>query len=361
MTGRRVDDIFDRAGDVWPVGVARVLLGPVAVVHLWDVVAEALHGRTYQDRFHVPFFAWLPHPPEPLYAAMLLAGVAAGILMTVGRRSRTATGVAAAVVTYNLLLDQTAFRHNRAFLAIVLGGLALVAATDHVNVATVLGWGRRRPQLATLWPLWLLRALVSSVYLASGTSKLLHDDWRAGTVLHDRVVRYRHHIDGLPFDGVLTDVLTSPGFHDWLAPVAIATELFIGLALWSRLRLAGVWVAVGFHVSIEVSASVQVFSVAAIAALAIWATPAIGSRVVEVHPRSTWRRVIRRLDWLARFTLVDGPVLRLHGVDGSVWTGRAAAVRVLSRLPATFVVAAPLLLVWRRQRTAAGAAHGPAP
>jgi hypothetical protein len=347
LTRRRFDDLFDRAGDLWPVGVARILLGPVVVLHLWGTVGDALGGRTYQDRFHVPFFAWLPDPPEPVYAGLLVVGVAAGVAMAAGRRTRLATTVGAAVVAYNLLLDQTGFRHNRAFLALVLGGLALAGRSDHVTLRTVFAPVGRVSRPDTLWPLWLLRALVSSVYLASGVSKLLHEDWRSGLVLHDRVVRYRHHIDGLPFDGVLTDVLTSPGFHDWLAPLAIATELFVGVALWSRARLAAVWVAVAFHASIEISASVQVFSLAAVAALAIWATPAVGRRAVEVRPGSAWPWIVRHLDWLARFTMADGTRVVLRDADGRVWEGRAAAIRILARLPLTFFFAAPVLLAHR--------------
>ena len=44
------------------------------------------------------------------------------------------------MVAGNLLLSQTHFRHNRAFLAIVLGGLALLPAG---RVLSVDAWWRR--------------------------------------------------------------------------------------------------------------------------------------------------------------------------------------------------------------------------
>ena len=81
-------------------------------------------------------------------------------------------------------------------------------------------------------------------------------------------------------------LLTRRTFHTYAAKAIVLTELFIALGLWwRRTRYAAVWVAVGFHVAIEVSASVQVFSYLAIAALVIWAVPSTRDRVLEVDPR----------------------------------------------------------------------------
>ena len=55
--------------------------------------------------------------------------------------------------------------------------------------------------------------------------------------------------------------------------------------------LAG-WAAVVFHLSIELSASVQVFSYLAVAALVIWAVPSTRDRVLVIDPA---RRGPRRL------------------------------------------------------------------
>lgn len=61
-------------------------------------------------------------------------------------------------------------------------------------------WTRRprRPAVGYLWPVLMLRIVVSSVYLTSGVTKLANPDWRSGLVLSDRVVRYQQQI---PFDG----------------------------------------------------------------------------------------------------------------------------------------------------------------
>jgi hypothetical protein len=95
-----------------------------------------------------------------------------------------------------------------------------------------------------------------------------------------------------------------------------------------------------------------VFSYLAIAALVIWAVPSTRDRVLVVDPANRRHRrfaaTVESLDWLARFRLVEGgrgSPLTLTDRDGTVSTGRAATVRVLSRLPLTAWFALPLLLL----------------
>ena len=107
------------------------------------------------------------------------------------------------------------------------------------------------------------------------------------------------------------DVLTNRSFNTVSAKLVIATELFIAAGLWSRrTRYAAVWVAVCFHVAIQLSASVEVFSYLAIAALVIWAVPSTRDRTLVVDPvrhRVAITAVVRSLDWLARFRIEPAP------------------------------------------------------
>ena len=101
-------------------------------------------------------------------------------------------------------------------------------------------------------------------------------------------------------------LLTDRSFHTGAAKFIVLTELFIALGLWWRgTRYAAVWVAVVFHLSIEASASVQVFSFLAIAVLVIWAVPSTRDRVLRIDLTSGGHRrlgaLVRGLDWLARF------------------------------------------------------------
>ncbi len=333
---RWLDEVFDEPASLRTVAIVRIVLGPSVIWHLRPFLADALDGTTYLDVFQQKWWPWVPNAPAGLYVALLWVGVAAAVLMTVGLWSRAATWATLAVVAYNFFLSETHFRHNRAFLIILLAGVALC---DNGRVLSL--DARRRPPAddrGLVWPVWLLRFEAATVYFASGFSKLIDPDWVGGRVMHDRTLRYEddaRDVLGDTLGDPMLEVLTARAFHWMLSPVAVATELFIAFGIWfRRTRLAAVWVAVAFHVGIEVSAQVEVFSVIAIGALAIWATPSTRDRTLVTPSR--W---VKRLDWTARFdiTVVSGASWRMVDRDGTVLEGRQARRFVRTRLPATFL------------------------
>lgn len=366
--GTVLGDIVDRRGSLQAIALMRVLFGAIVIRHLWpDLRATVVPV----ERFHVPWWSWLPVPSPTVYRSLVWLGVAAAVAMVLGLATRLATRTAFAVVAYLVFVDMTGFAHNRGFLVWILFGLSLLPTE---NACTILntrmgrllrrgGDGRgtpsvgsaigdtRREAIGPLWPLLLLRIVVSSVYLTSGLTKLADPDWRSGLVLWDRVVRHEHLI---PFEGWIGDVLTARAFHYVLAPSAIAIELFVGVGFWlARTRLTAVWVALAFHVSIELTASVQTFSYSAIAALLIWVTPTSADRVLTGTPGLS--AIVRRLDWLRRFRIervpggTGGPTT-LFDRDGSILRGSHAQLTALSRLPLVFPIAAPALAVHRLRR-----------
>ena len=154
---------------------------------------------------------------------------------------------------------------------------------------------------------------------------------------------------GLPLPDWAVSLLTDRSFHTGAAKLIVLTELFIAVGLWRRAtRYAAVWVAVCFHVAIEGSASVQVFSYLAIAVLVIWAVPSTRDRVLRVDPTAAGQRrlaaLVRALDWLARFRVERGsPGARVEVVDrdGTAISGGAGR-RVRAQPPAAHgVVRAP--------------------
>ena len=342
-----LDRVVDARGGLRAAMVLRRLMGVVVVVHLWpDVRAR----ETPVEHFHVPWWSWLPEPSADAYRLLLCVGVACGLGMLAGVASRLCTRTAFAVVTYLVLVDMTGFAHNRGYLVWLLFGLSLLPAEPR---------GPHAEDTGFLWPVLLLRVVASCVYLTSGLTKLANPDWRSGLVLWDRVVRYQGSI---PFGGGMHDLLTSRAFHRALAPSAIAAELFIGLGLWSRrTRLVAIWVAIVFHTSIELTASVQTFSYSAIIALLWWATPSERDRTVTASPQL--QRMVGRLDWLHRFTPggpgAPGAPTTLVERDGTLRQGRDATLTTLSRLPLLFPFVAPALAVHRlrRQRRATAAPH----
>jgi uncharacterized membrane protein YphA (DoxX/SURF4 family) len=356
----RFDDLLGRRVSMRSLALLRVPAGLVVVMHLRPFLADALDGRIYSDGFFEPYAAWYPQAPEAVYVGLLWLAAAAAVALSLGLLTRVAAATTLAIVAYNLFLSTTHFHNNRAYLLIVLGVLAVAPCGRELSLDAWLRRRRGRPALARSapgWPLWLLRFECAAVYAASGFSKLVDPDWFGGTVTWQRVVRARAELDAWPLPDWAVSLLTDRGFHTGAAKLIVLTELFIAIGLWWRgTRYAAVWVAVVFHVSIEASASVQVFSVLAVAVLVIWAVPSTRDRVLRIDESS--RRltaVARGLDWLARFRVEPAPPgSRLEVLDrgGRALGGAPAAVLVLSRLPLTAWFALPALLLppFRRAR-----------
>jgi uncharacterized membrane protein YphA (DoxX/SURF4 family) len=373
------DDVLGRPVSMRALVLLRVLAGPVVLLHLRPFLSDALDGRIYRDAFYEPYAAWYPEVPRAVYVGLLLLAAVAAVAMSLGFLTRLATATTFVIVAYNLFLSTTHFHNNRAYLLIVLGLLAVAPCGRELSLDAWVRRRRGRPPLnpsAPAWPLWLLRFECAAIYGASGLSKLVDPDWFGGTVTWQRVVRARDQLDAWPLPDWAVSVLTDRGFHTGAAKIIVLTELFIAVGLWSRrTRYVAVWVALGFHVAIDVSASVQVFSFLAIAVLVIWAVPSTRDRVLRVdttdpgHRR--WGTAVRALDWLARFRVEPAPPgsrLEVADRDETTTRGAPAVAMALSRLPLTAWFALPALLLpaVRRARlagrdgiTASAPAHSP--
>jgi hypothetical protein len=361
------DDLLGRAVSMRALALLRVLAGPVVLLHLGPFLSDSWDGQIYRDAFYEPYVAWYPEVPEAVYVGLLWLAVAAAVAMSLGLLTRLATATTFVIVTYNLLLSTTHFHNNRAYLVIVLGLLAAAPCGRELSLDAWLRRRRGRPALdlsAPAWPLWLLRFECAAIYGASGLSKLLDPDWFGGTVTWQRVVQARDDLEGWPLPDWALSVLTDRSFHIGAAKVIVLTELFIAVGLWWRgSRYAAVWVAVAFHVGIEMSASVQVFSFLGIAVLVIWAVPSTRDRVIRIDPTAgrhrRWGAVVRGLDWLARFRVEPAPPgfpFEVVDRDGTTLRGAPAVALALSRLPLTAWFALPALLLpaARRARRAGG-------
>ena len=350
----RFDELLGRPVSMRALALLRVFAGPVVLLHLRPFLADSLDGHIYSDAFYEPYAAWYPELPGAVYVGLLWLAAVAAACMSLGLLTRLATTTTFAIVAYNLFLSTTHFHNNRAYLVIVLGLLAVAPCGRELSLDA---WLRRRRGLPALdptapaWPLWLLRFECAVVYGASGLSKLVDPDWFGGTVTWQRVTRAQDQLNAWP-DWVVS-VLTDRSFHTGAAKLIVLTELFIAVGLWWRgSRYAAVWVAVIFHVSIEGSAAVQVFSLLAIAVLLVWAVPSTRDRVLRFDPGAPRQRRLAAaagaLDWLARFRIEPvppGSPLEMVDRDGTSIRGAPAAAFALSRLPLTSWFALPALLL----------------
>jgi uncharacterized membrane protein YphA (DoxX/SURF4 family) len=351
---RALDELLAERVSMRALALLRIAVGLLALQHLWPFLDRARHGFIYRDAFYHPYASWYPELPRSMYVALLWVGAAAAIAMALGLATRVATATTFAVVAYNLFLSTTNVHNNRAYLAIVLGVLACSQCGRELSLDQLRRrrTGHELPTDAPGWPLWLLRFEAAAVYGASGLSKLLDADWFDGTVAHGRIVEHRADMlqHGVPH--WVVSLLTNRAFDSFGGKVVIATELFLALGLWSRrTRYAAVWLAVCFHVAIQLTSSVEVFSYLAIAALAVWAVPSTCDRVLvvdaEVAGHRAFARAVRGLDWLARFRVEAraGSPITVVDRDGTERDRRAAVVFVASRLPLTAWFALPALLL----------------
>ena len=278
----RVDDALGRRVSMRPLALLRIPIGLIALVHLWPFLDDARHGVQYRDTFYEPYASWYPELSRGAYGVLLGVGAVAAVCMTLGLLTRLACAVTFGVVAYNLFLSTTHVHSNRAFLTIVLAGLAVAPCGRELSLDAWLRGRRGLPpldKLAPAWPLLLLRFEDVTVYAASGLSKLLDPDWFGGTVTWLRVVHTRRQLEASPLPAWVTDLLLERGFHTYAAKVIVLTELFIAVGLcFRRTRVAAVMVAVCFHVAIQLTASVEVFSYLAIATLLIWLDPSPPAR-----------------------------------------------------------------------------------
>jgi uncharacterized membrane protein YphA (DoxX/SURF4 family) len=364
----RFDELLGRPVSMRSLALLRVLAGPVVLLHLRPFLSDAVDGRIYRDAFYEPYAAWYPELPRAVYVALLWLAAVAAVAMALGVLTRLATATTFAIVAYNLFLSTTHFHNNRAYLVIVLGALAVAPCGRELSLDAWVRRRRGRPALdrrAPAWPLWLLRFECAAVYAASGVSKLVDPDWFGGTVPWQRVVEARDQLDAGPLPGWAVSILADRDIYTVAAKLIVLTELFIAVGLWWRgTRYTAVWVAVAFHVSIQASASVEVFSLLGVAVLVIWAVPSTRDRVIQIDPsdarRRRWCALLRRLDWLARFRVEPAPPGSRPAIvdrDGTVVHGTPALALALSRLPLTAWFALPALLLPSVRR----ARRGPGP
>jgi hypothetical protein len=297
----------DEEGETHAIAVARIVLGLLLLQSALRA-AEELRGGYFGDAFHWPILPEALVPSAVVYGVVVGAQGVLAVLVVLGLGARPALLASALLGTYVLLCDRVQFHHNRwamACYALLLG----FAPCDRVYG---LDARRRRASTPTRGPLWAARLAqlqVSVIYLASGGSKLLDPDWRAGRVLGARMALYGANAVRAGVPEGLMEWLAEPAVSGALAKLAIGTELGLSVALWLRgTRAFALWWAVWFHLTIEATSQVEGFTWLTLAMLGLFATPDARARRIVLGPEATpiVRRLvtaISRLDVLARFRI----------------------------------------------------------
>ena len=258
----------DVEGDVTVLGAVRVALGVLLCANALRAADELRRGY-FGDVFHWPFLPEALVPSRGVYAALVLGQLALAVLVVIGLRARDALLASSLLGTYVLLCNRLEYHHNRWALFCYAGLLAFAPCDRSFRVTKTAG-ARTGP----LWAARLAQLQVSIIYLASGGSKLLDPDWRSGRVLLERFRLYAQSLDGPGIIAWLVAQVSRPDVTGVLAALAITTELFLAVGLWSRrTRAFALCWGILFHLAIEATSRVEGFTWLTLAVYALFVTP----------------------------------------------------------------------------------------
>ena len=208
-----------------PVAVARIAVGLAATARVADA-AFVLPRLTTAEVFLTPYVPWSPAPTRPLVLGLLITWGVAGVLFTIGWRTKLAGSLLAGAVTGALLLDQQTYSNHVYLLALVVGLLTVADAGAAWSLDS-----RREPRASVpAWPVFLLQAQTSLVYAFAALSKLT-PDYLSGLALAPFVqLKAGVALIGLPAMATIVLLLS------W---AAIPAELVLAACLWSPRRRVG--------------------------------------------------------------------------------------------------------------------------
>ncbi len=351
-------DLFHRwateVGDAFVLGVVRSIVGGFLFLQALSAAGELARVGYFGDHFHLPFIPERFVPSHDAYVVLIAVRILLAVMVTVGHRARYALLGSAALGVYTLLCNRVEFHHNRYSLYCYAFLLALGPSDRAIAITR----DESPSDGAPMWAQRLAQAQVALVYLASGGSKLLDPDWRDGVVIADRFARYAYQALGAGVPQSVVDAFSTPAATSALAKAAIATELFLVVGLFDkRTRVFALWWGTMFHLTIEATSKVEIFTWLTLTMYALFATPDVRARKLFFDPsRARGRyaaRLVRLFDWLARFEvkawkpddLKQGHSIVIVRRDGSRATGIRALAMCARTLPVLFPLWAPLAFI----------------
>jgi uncharacterized membrane protein YphA (DoxX/SURF4 family) len=345
----------DETGDASVLGVARIAIGVMLFVHALRAARELETFGYFGDVFHVPFIPERLVASRLLYTLIVAIELSLAVCVAIGLRAKVALFLSSLLGTYVLLCDRVQFHHNR-WALLCFAFLLSLSPCDRAHVITGAPPGAKR--VGALWAQRLAQLQLSIIYLASGGSKLADPDWRDGLVIAERFALYGHQAIARGVPHAVVDFMSQPLVTSGLAKVAIATELFLAIGLWQRrTRVFALWWGMMFHLTIEVTSSVEIFTWLTLSIYALFATPDYHARTLFYDGRRArgkiTARIVSVLDWLSRFeikawgpdALKGGHAIVVVRRDGTRATGVRAIAMLARTIPIFFPLWLPLAIV----------------
>ena len=251
---------LDRVVDPRPLALARIVIGLCSVVNLMQ--AWAVLSAAAGPKLDLPLFAWLPEVTVGRASVVVVLGLLAAILLTLGLLSRAAGLVLAVVVGALLMWEQQTYSNH----LMLTGWLALWLAFARPDAAWSLRsreHGRLTVRLRDQLP---LMTQLSVCYLFAAIAKL-NTGFLSGDELRN-----------------MTDVPAPDALFPVAAVATVIVELSLASLLWSsRARRLVMAAGVGMHVSIPLTmssnwASLSLFSLACLSLYPLfWSMTSLGT------------------------------------------------------------------------------------
>ncbi|MFZ5890813.1 MAG: HTTM domain-containing protein [Myxococcota bacterium] len=349
----RLRQLLTAERPVYLLGLLRVALAGFVLLGTVNAIRETSDQGYFGDVFHIPLLPEQAVPSRSVYLGLLVGRALAASLALVGVLARPSLLVAALIGLYCMACDRLQYHNNRYVLELLTFLLAFARCDRSLR------WGVNEPDArGPWWPSWLMKVQISLVYIGSAGSKLVDFDWRGGQVLHIRYLRVLEVAAerGKELPAWVHSALSSPLFAELTSKAAIFGELFLAIGLWlPRTRALALWLGVLLHFGIQVAARVEIFSFLMGAAYLLFSQPELRERKLYLGPASQlWGRIVRRLDWLRRFEIIEQPgEFAAADRGGEPQRGLGAWVVLARALPLLFPLWLPLKLVARFARRAA--------
>jgi len=339
--------------DAYVLGLLRVAFAGLLLVQTYNRAHELQVWGYFGNFFHMPLWPESFVPSERGYAFLLGFQALGCVLGLVGVWSRPALFASALAGLFCFFGDRLQYHNNR-YELLLLTLLVSLTPCDR----TFLLFGQPRRGVAPRWAAWLVGAQISVAYLASSLGKLFDPDWRGGTVMQLRFAMGRHRLEHYA-PAAVADFIAQPWFAHLASLAAISNELFLAIGLWfPRTRALALWLGVMFHVGIEVSAHVELFSYTMLCGYLVFVTPEQRERRLSWDASHRFgpalATLFSRFDWLARFqherVAGHAGLLTAWDRDGKRWQGLAAWRELARATPALFPLWLPLSLLTLRER-----------
>ena len=348
---KEVEAWLGETGRTEVLGVMRIAIGCLLFAQAFDALGELQRVGYFGDLFHMPLVADRFVPTRAFYTYTLVIRLVLSVIVALGIQSRPALFVSSALGIWVLLCDKLEFHHNRYALLLYAFLLSLTPCDKSWRLV---GKKIESDQVGPMWALQLARLQVSIIYLGSGGSKLFDPDWRDGTMIALRITSGMHEAVGKGVPQAFMDFLATPLMSSLIAKGAIFSELFIAFGLQSkRTRRVALWWGMIFHLMIETTSAVELFTYVTLVAYAFFVTPDVHARKFQFDGSVPWAkfvgRALRFLDWFSRFDISawSSDIAKSdHAVvvtkrDGSRVTGFAAWTAVAEAMPLFFLLWVP--------------------